>query len=106
MQRRRRRANAQPVLAGPKFRVRIAALAIRIGGQSEFVLRLPALLAAILTAWLLYRIGARLFDQKTGLLAALVFTLSPEIAKSATVNARPQAIALITSDSVLIRARR
>jgi 4-amino-4-deoxy-L-arabinose transferase-like glycosyltransferase len=73
----------------------ISALAMRIGGRSEIVLRLPSLFAALVTAWLLYRIGARLFDQETGLLAALIFSLAPEVARGAAVNARPYAIALM-----------
>src|SRR5262249_38235635 len=35
----------------------ISALAMRIAGRSEIVLRLPSLFAALVTTWLLYRIG-------------------------------------------------
>jgi 4-amino-4-deoxy-L-arabinose transferase-like glycosyltransferase len=49
----------------------IAALAMRIGGPSEVVLRLPSLLATVLTAWLLFQLGKALFDRETGILVRM-----------------------------------
>ncbi len=72
----------------------LAATAIRVGGPSEVMLRLPSLLAAIATAWLLFRLGTRLFDQETGMLAVIVFVSSEGMTKEAS-NARPYAIALL-----------
>jgi mannosyltransferase len=72
----------------------IAALAIRVGGPSEAVLRLPSLLAALGTAWLLFRLGKRLFDRETGVLALVVFASMQEMSKTAP-NARPYALGLL-----------
>lgn len=72
----------------------IAALMLRWGGNSEVVFRLPSLLAALAAAWLLLRLGTRLFDQETGILAAVVFVSLQEMSKIAP-NARPYAIALL-----------
>jgi 4-amino-4-deoxy-L-arabinose transferase-like glycosyltransferase len=73
----------------------IAAIAIRIGGPSEVALRLPSLIATLLTAWLLFQLGKRLFDRETAILAVLVFTSLQPIAKDGAVNARPYAIGLL-----------
>ena len=73
----------------------IAALAIRIGGPSEVALRLPSLIATVLTAWLLFQLGKALFDRETGILAVLVFTSLHVVAREAAVNARPYAIGLL-----------
>jgi mannosyltransferase len=73
----------------------IAALAMRIGGPSEVVLRLPSLLATVLTAWLLFQLGKALFDRETGILGVLVFTSLHVVAREAAVNARPYGIGLL-----------
>ena len=72
----------------------IAALALRLGGNSEVVLRLPSLLAALATIWLLFRLGTRLLDRETGLLAVVVFVSLQEMSETAA-NARPYAIGLL-----------
>src|SRR5215469_8306686 len=72
----------------------LAALMIRLAGPSEIVLRLPSLLAAIATAWLLFRLGTDLFDKETGVMATLVFVSLDEMMRTAA-NARPYAIALL-----------
>jgi mannosyltransferase len=73
----------------------IAALAMKIGGHSEVALRLPSLIAAVLTAWLIFQLGRALFDRETGVLAALVFASFHVVAKEAAVNARPYGIGLL-----------
>jgi hypothetical protein len=72
----------------------IAALALRLGGNSEVALRFPSLLAAFGTMWLLFRLGTRLLDRETGLLAVVVFVSLQEMSETAA-NARPYAIALL-----------
>ena len=47
--------------------------AVTLGGSREFVARIPSLAAMGGAAYLLYRIGLRLFDRGTTLLAVLVF---------------------------------
>lgn len=48
------------------------AFARLLGGLHEWALRLPSVLSAILSIWCTYRIGARLFDRPTGLLAGWI----------------------------------
>jgi len=49
----------------------------QVGGESEFWLRLPSLLAAILAVPLTYRLGRESFGHRTGWLAALLLALHP-----------------------------
>jgi len=73
----------------------IAALAMRVGGASEIALRLPSVIAAALTAWLLFLLGKELFDREAGIFAVLVYTSFPVVAKEAAANARPYAIGML-----------
>lgn len=65
-------------------------------GTSEAVLRLPSLIGMGLAAFLLYRLGRKLFDAGTGLIAAAVFVALPSIAFAAA-DARPYALAMATT---------
>jgi 4-amino-4-deoxy-L-arabinose transferase-like glycosyltransferase len=73
----------------------LAAAVIRLGGSSEAALRLPSVLAAVLTAWLLFRLGEHFFDREAGVLAVVVLASLHEIARDAATNARPYGIALL-----------
>ena len=53
------------------------ALAMWLFGESDFALRLPAALFGTLTAAVLFHAGWRLFDWRVGLLAGLLYALSP-----------------------------
>lgn len=44
---------------------------------NEFWLRLPSVVFGILSVFLVYRLGIKLFDKKVGLIAALLLALSP-----------------------------
>jgi mannosyltransferase len=72
----------------------VAWAAKTLGGQREWVLRLPSLLAMGLGAAVLARLGTRLFDRETGLLAAIVFGVSFQ-GTYAAVDARPYALAIL-----------
>ena len=50
---------------------------IGVAGSSDFAVRLPAVVFALVALWLLYRIGCAIGGQATGLLAVLVVALSP-----------------------------
>lgn len=76
------------------YTVLIASI-IRVGGTSEVVLRLPSLIAAVLTGWLLFRLGETFLDKEAGILVVVVFTSLHEIARDAATNARPYSIALL-----------
>jgi mannosyltransferase len=67
-----------------------------VGGNAEFVLRLPSLLLATGAAFLFYRLVRHLVDAETGRLAVLAFVASPWIAFAAG-DARPYALALLLS---------
>lgn len=53
------------------------ALALWLFGESDFALRLPAAVFGTLTAWVVFHAGWRLFDWRIGLLAGLLYALSP-----------------------------
>ena len=76
------------------YTVLIASI-IRVAGTSEVVLRLPSLIAAVLTAWLLFRLGETFLDKEAGILVVVVFTSLHEVAREAATNARPYSIALL-----------
>ncbi|HWO32307.1 MAG TPA: glycosyltransferase family 39 protein [Candidatus Acidoferrum sp.] len=75
------------------YTVLIASI-IRVAGTSEVVLRLPSLIAIVLTAWLLFRLGETFLDKEAGILVVVVFTSLHEVARQAATNARPYSIAL------------
>jgi len=52
----------------------IALAAKLFGGLGNFSLRLPSVLGAWSSVWLVYELGARLFDKRTGLLAGWLLT--------------------------------
>ena len=49
----------------------------RIFGISEIAVRIPSVILGLLTVWVTYLIGKKLFNAKTGLIAALVLTFNP-----------------------------
>ncbi len=56
-----------------------AAALYSVFGVSETAARLPTALSAFLSAFLLGRLGRRLFDRQTGLLAAILLLLTTEV---------------------------
>lgn len=67
-------------------------LSFQILGPSPFAARLPSVLAAAATAMLLYAFGSARFGERAGILAALVFPLTPGLMalhgiRSATTDA-------------------
>jgi mannosyltransferase len=74
-------------------------------GTSELALRAPSIAGMALAAWLLFRLGRRLFDDGTGILAAVLFVSLPAIAFAAG-DARPYGLAmaaLVGSALALVR---
>ncbi len=67
----------------PLFFWAIDGFALLRGGVDEWAARLPSAVAATLTLLLILGFGARIYDTRTGLLAALVFATSPQIAERA-----------------------
>jgi 4-amino-4-deoxy-L-arabinose transferase-like glycosyltransferase len=87
------RAQQVPGFSFPYYA--LAWLAVKIGGTSEVVLRVPSILTMLLTTWLLYRVGNRLTgDEGVGLWAALVFVGMRDVAFAAC-DARPYSLAVL-----------
>jgi 4-amino-4-deoxy-L-arabinose transferase-like glycosyltransferase len=61
----------------------IIALSTGVCGASEFCIRLPAPVLHTATALAVFALGARLYDVRTGALAALAFALLPGVSVSA-----------------------
>ena len=50
---------------------------LRPWGDGEFILRLPAAIAGVLTVFAVYLLGKELFGRRAGLVAALLTSVSP-----------------------------
>lgn len=77
-----------------------------IFSASEVALRIPSLIGVLVATVALWRLGARLFDRTTGLIAGVLFLALPMIAFAGT-DARPYALAvaaLVLSTLVLCRS--
>ncbi len=70
----------------------LIALWMSVFGASEWVLRMPSILATALAAVFVFRIGARWVDRETGLLATLLFVGLHDVSFAAT-DARSYALA-------------
>lgn len=46
-------------------------------GPTPFAIRLPGVIAGVITVWLVHRIGLQLFDRRVGLAAAAMLAVSP-----------------------------
>lgn len=53
------------------------------GSESVFVIRLPVIAMFAVTTWLMYRLGALLFDERAGAIAAILLNTSPVFTISA-----------------------
>ena len=76
-----------------------------VGGRSEVVLRLPSLIAAGVSAFLLYRLARTLISREAARLTVLAFAATQTVAFEAS-EARPYAIAtMVTIASTLALVR-
>lgn len=64
----------------PLFFWAISLCALPFGGVNEWAARLPSAAASLLTLVLIYLLGARLYDRRTGFLGAIVFATACQIA--------------------------
>jgi len=67
----------------PLFFWAINLFALPRGLVDEWAARLPSAFSGIVALFLVMRLGGRLYDRRTGFLAALVFATSPQIAERA-----------------------
>jgi 4-amino-4-deoxy-L-arabinose transferase-like glycosyltransferase len=63
----------------PLFLWAINGFAVLLGGVNEWAARLPSALGGLAALLLILRLGTRLYDARTGLIAALVFATSAQI---------------------------
>lgn len=74
-------------------------------GRNEVALRVPPFVASLLSTWMVYRLGTRLFDRGVGALGAICFVPMTWVIIQAT-DARPYALAvasLVGSALALVR---
>lgn len=89
----------------PPLALWLIRLSFELLGPSSFAARLPSVLAAVATTVVLYLFGAAVFGEMTGILAALVFVLTPGILRLHGIrSATPDGleILLVTSAIVLL----
>jgi 4-amino-4-deoxy-L-arabinose transferase-like glycosyltransferase len=68
--------------------------AVHLGGHNEIIIRLPSIIAMGVATFFIYRIGTRLCDEETGLVAAAVFVAIQGVSYAAA-DARPYAFTLM-----------
>ncbi|WP_027345588.1 glycosyltransferase family 39 protein [Hamadaea tsunoensis] len=68
----------------------------RLAGASPLALRVPTLVATVLTAALIVVLGRRLVDTRTGLIAGLLFAVLPAVSRYAQ-DARPYGLAVLAA---------
>jgi hypothetical protein len=68
-----------------------------IGGKSEMVLRVPSVLAMLGAVYFLFRTAEKLFGRETAFVAAIAFSLHPNVAYAA-IDARAYAFALLMTN--------
>jgi 4-amino-4-deoxy-L-arabinose transferase-like glycosyltransferase len=81
--------NNEPRLAKPPLVYWCQAASYALFGETDFAARFPSALAAALTALLVFGFGRRLYDERAGLWAAVVFSTSLHIlalGKAATAD--------------------
>jgi 4-amino-4-deoxy-L-arabinose transferase-like glycosyltransferase len=81
--------NNEPRLAKPPLIYWCQAASYALFGETDLAARFPSALAAALTALLVFGFGSRLYDEKTGLWAAIVFSTSLHVlalGKAATAD--------------------
>ncbi len=76
-------------------------VAYLVGGSSEFVLRIPSMLAMAGAAVVLYRVAIRMFDSSVALLAVLIFLCEQHVAFAAN-DARPYALGLLAVNTSML----
>lgn len=78
-------------------------LSFEVFGPSPFAARLPSVLAASATAVVLYLFGAVLFGEWVGILAALIFALTPGLATLHGIrSATPDALEILCITSAIV----
>jgi len=80
-------------------------IAYRIGGVSEVMARLPGALAGLLSGVVVYRLGARLWDARVGLVAGVILVTTPPFVHNATTARLDSVPTLLSLLSLLAYVR-
>ncbi len=99
------KADGSPFVNKPPLALWLIRLSFEILGPSPVAARLPSVLAAVATAVVLYLFGAAVYGETAGILASLIFVLTPGILRRHGIRcATPDAleILLVTSAIVLL----
>ncbi|MDN5204946.1 glycosyltransferase family 39 protein [Fulvivirgaceae bacterium BMA10] len=76
--------NAEHRFNKPPMTYWVIALSASVFGLNEFAIRFPIAMMAVLTIWLTYLIGKKIYDRRVGTMAAVIMALSAQF----TANAR------------------
>ena len=75
---------ADPYWRKPPLVFWLMGAAYRLGGVSEVTARLPGALAGVLSGVVVYRLAARLWDARVGLVAGVILATTPPFVRNAT----------------------
>ncbi len=78
------------------------AVPLKYLGWSEFNFILPILLSSLISICLIYKLGKRLFDRKTGLIAAFLLTIFPLNLVHATTMSNDIMLSMLIALSMLL----
>jgi len=101
--------DGSPFVNKPPLALWLIRLSFELLGPSPFAARLPGVLAAVATAVVIYLFGAAVFGEMAGILASLIFVLTPGILRLHGIrSATPDAleILLVTSAIILLESWR
>ena len=78
----------------PPFYYIFPKISLYVFGKNEFAMRLPSVIFGILSIFMIYKLGKYLFNNKAGLISALILATNPlNIATSQ--NARPYSLSIL-----------
>lgn len=98
----------EPEFAKPPMQFWLLAVSFGLLGENDAAARLPALLMACATLLLVFRLGRRLFDERTGLTAAALLVVTPYFVENArrSMLDLPLAFWVCVSMTLFVEGRR
>ena len=98
----------EPEFAKPPLQFWLLAVSFGLLGENDAAARLPSLLMACATLLLVFRLGSRLFDERTGLTAAALLVVTPYFVENArgSMLDLPLAFWICVSMTLFVEGRR